>query len=186
VRAAARGGALTAQQNGSAPDDGGPVWLFTAPAGETIAGGTIVATLQAPQSEDWISTPGDTNTSADDFAYCAFTSHTPCAGTGTFTIDHAGGTNIYAVARCVNSDCPGNIGETAAVSISTAEISLQDEAPPACSSPRATRSWRRPPAAARASTASPRRSTARPSTRGPRTRTAARACRSPADRRAAG
>ncbi len=128
---AAGGGALTAGQNGNVPDDGGPVWLFTAPPGETIAGGTVVATLQAPQGEDWISTPGDTNTPADDFAYCAFNSPSPCSGTHTYSIDHAGGTNIYAVARCVDAgNCPSFQGEAARVSISSAQIELSDAALP--------------------------------------------------------
>jgi len=128
------GGGLGATQNGTVTPGDGPSWVFTAPAGDTIAGGVIDATLSVPQGEDWIATPNDTNTGADDFAYCAANSPgggAVCDQPTAWPITHPGGTTIYAVARCYQANCPDVKTEVAQVLISSAQIELTDSSLPA-------------------------------------------------------
>jgi hypothetical protein len=135
VDTCAQGGSLSAIASGFGYGGEGPEWVFTAPPATTIAGGVVDATLTAPQGEAWIGTPGDSNQATDDFAYCAFTAPCPTETTA-FSINHPGGTNIYAIARCIdpsssNGECPPTDGTNAEVSIHSAEIELRNEALPA-------------------------------------------------------
>jgi hypothetical protein len=130
------GGGLGATQNGLVTPGDGPSWVFTAPAGDTIAGGVVDATLSVPQGEDWIATPNDTNTGADDFAYCAANSPeggAVCDQPTAWPITHPGGTTIYAVARCYQGNCPSVNTEVASLTISSAQIELADSSLPAAS-----------------------------------------------------
>jgi hypothetical protein len=134
------GGALSAasSQTGAAYAYTGPEWVFNAPGGATILGGSITATLLAPQGEAWIGTPGPAYDGADVIANCRQGSP-PCQNgateSGTFPISHPGGTSIYAPALCVVSSiaCPatGSAGVNAQVAITQAEIELSVDATPA-------------------------------------------------------
>jgi hypothetical protein len=136
VDTCAQGGSLAAIEAGFGNISQGPEWIFTAPPGETIAGGSIDGSVAAPSGETWMSTPNNGNNAADVFAYCAFNS--PCGPnltqTATFGIQHPGGTNIYAVALCHDPagslTCPASNGLNASVSIHAALIELSDAALP--------------------------------------------------------
>jgi hypothetical protein len=115
----------------------GPEWVFNAPGGAAIAGGSITATLTAPQGQAWIGTPGPAYDGADVIANCQMGS-APCQNggqqSGTFPISHPGGTSIYAPALCVVSStaCPatGGAGVNAEVAITSAQIELSVDATP--------------------------------------------------------
>ncbi|HET9125224.1 MAG TPA: hypothetical protein VFN65_10105 [Solirubrobacteraceae bacterium] len=131
------GGALTAESGAAGPAASatGPEWIFTAPAGATIAGGSVTASLTAPHGEAWIGTPGPALDGADVIVGCQQAAACGASGTlsGTFPIDHPGGTAIYAPALCVDSSltCPQTAATpNAAVSITRAEIELSDAAVP--------------------------------------------------------
>jgi hypothetical protein len=133
------GGALIAAsgQGGGAYPYAGPEWLFNAPGGAAIAGGSITATLVAPQGETWIGTPGPAYDGADVIANCQQGSP-PCQNgateSGTFPLSHPGGTSIYAPALCVAgaAGCPatGGTGVNAEVAITSAQIELSVDATP--------------------------------------------------------
>jgi hypothetical protein len=133
------GGALSAasSQNGTADAYTGPEWVFNAPGGAAILGGSITATLLAPQGEAWIGTPAPAYDGADVIANCQQGS-APCQNgateSGTFPISHPGGTSIYAPALCVASSagCPatGGTGVNAQVAITRAQIELSVDATP--------------------------------------------------------
>jgi hypothetical protein len=131
-----QGGSLASIEEGFGNISQGPEWVFTAPQGQTIAGGTINGTVAAPSGETWMSTPNNGNNAADVFAYCAFNSS--CGPnftqTATFGIAHPGGTSIYAVALCHDPSgsltCPTSNGLNAEVSIHSALIELNDSALP--------------------------------------------------------
>jgi len=133
------GGALIAasSQNGAAGAYTGPEWVFNAPGGAAILGGSITATLVAPQGEAWIGTPGPAYDGADVIANCQPGSASCPNGateSGTFPISHPGGTSIYAPALCVSSSlaCPatGGTGVNAQVAITQSEIELSVDATP--------------------------------------------------------
>jgi hypothetical protein len=138
----ASGGALTAMTSGEAPQGAyeGPEWVFTAPPGSTIAGGTITATLTSPHGQAWLATPTSTYDAANVIANCQY--NLPCGEdgsyTGAFPITHVGGSSLYAVAVCVGPyegarTCPADGGIDAAVSVSSASIELATDATPAAS-----------------------------------------------------
>jgi hypothetical protein len=135
VNGCATGGELTAVSAGQAPAFTGPEWVFTAPAGDTIAGGSITADLTAPQGQAWIGSPAPAFSSGDVIASCA--TGLPCGAAGTASgvipISHLGGTSIYAPAVCVDfsaSTCPPGV-VNAQVDIKAADIELADSAVPA-------------------------------------------------------
>jgi hypothetical protein len=135
VDGCATGGELTAVSTGQAPAFTGPELVFTAPAGDTIAGGSLTADLTAPQGQAWIGTPQPAFSSADVFASC--TTGSPCGAAGTaagvFPISPPGGTSIYAPAVCVDfsaTACPPG-AVNAQVDIKAADIELADSAVPA-------------------------------------------------------
>lgn len=123
----AAGGGLGATQDGLIASGDSPAWMFTASAGDMIAGGVVDATLQVPQGEDWLATPDDTNTGADDFGCCAFNSpdgdgvsDSPTA----WPLTHTGGKSICAVARCIGGNCASENAVMASLTVSSAQIEL--------------------------------------------------------------
>jgi hypothetical protein len=138
----AQGGALGAvasarvQQNAYA----GPEWVFSAPGGERIAGGTLTATFTSPQGQAWLGSPTAAYDPADVLGNCQYNLPCGAAGslTGVFPIVHTGGSNIYAVAVCVGSyegalTCPAGSGVDASVSIRAADIALTVSSTPSAS-----------------------------------------------------
>jgi hypothetical protein len=118
----------------------GPDWVFQAPAGSTIAGGTLTATLTSPHGQAWLGTPSATYDSADVLANCQYNLACGQSGTltGVFPITHTGGTRIYAVAVCVGAyegatTCPASSGVDAAVYLSAADIELSNSSSPTSS-----------------------------------------------------
>ena len=138
----AQGGDLSAVTSGEAPQGAyeGPEWLFTAPAGSTIAGGSITATLTSPHGQAWLGTPSASYDSADVVANCQYNLACGQDGTlsGAFPITHLGGSTLYAVAVCVGpyegaTSCPATGGIDAGVYVSSAAIALANSATPAAS-----------------------------------------------------
>jgi hypothetical protein len=138
----AEGGELSAVTSGEAPQGAyeGPEWVFSAPSGSTIAGGTITASLSSPHGQSWLGTPSASYDSADVLANCQY--NLPCGAdgtlTGAFPITHPGGSSLYAVAVCVGpyegaTSCPATGGIDAAISLSSAAIELTNDATPAAS-----------------------------------------------------
>jgi hypothetical protein len=138
----AQGGDLSAVTSGEAPQGAyeGPEWVFTAPAGSTIAGGSIAATLISPHGQAWLGTPSASYDSADVVANCQYNLACGQDGTlsGAFPITHLGGSSLYAVAVCVGpyegaTSCPATGGIDAGVYVSSAAIALANSATPAAS-----------------------------------------------------
>lgn len=138
----AAGGALSAVTSGEAPQGAyeGPEWVFTAPSGSTIAGGTITATLTSPRGQAWLGTPNATYDAADVIANCQYNLACGQSGTltGAFPITHVGGSSLYAVAVCVGpyegaTTCPASGGLDAAISVSGAAVELANNASPTAS-----------------------------------------------------
>ena len=69
-----KGAASSAVTSGEAPQGPyeGPEWVFTAPAGSTIAGGSVTATLTSPHGQAWLGTPNANYDSADMVANCQY------------------------------------------------------------------------------------------------------------------
>ena len=142
---AAPGGSLTAVSSaaGSAASYTGPEWIFNAPGGETIAGGSVTASLTSPQGQAWIGTPEAGYDGADVIVNCQLNGPCGANGTrsGTFAIDHPGGTAIYAPALCVDFSsptCPLGGGVDAQVSITQSLIELSVDATPTATNFRGT------------------------------------------------
>jgi hypothetical protein len=140
VNTCAQGGTLTAVSSAEAPQTAyaGPDWVFTAPAGSTIAGGTLTGTLTSPHGQAWLGTPSPTYDSADLLANCQYNLACGQSGalSGVFPITHTGGTNLYAIAVCVAASegatiCPASSGVDAEVSLSAADIELANSSNPA-------------------------------------------------------
>ena len=133
VNGCATGGALSAVSSGAAPAFTGPEWVFTAPAGDTIAGGTITTDLTAPQGQAWIGSPQPAFDANDVIISCA--AGGACGTAGVVPISHPGGTTLYAPALCVDfsaTTCPAQ-GLNAQVDIKAADIELADSATPSAS-----------------------------------------------------
>ncbi len=131
------GGALVAasSQAGPAASYTGPEWVFNSPGGAKIAGGSVTASLTSPQGQTWIGTPGSAYDSADVITNCQLNAACGPNGTmsGTFGIDHPGGTSIYAPALCVDFSsptCPLGGGVNAQVAITQALVELSVDALP--------------------------------------------------------
>ncbi len=135
----ASGGALEALVSGASPQSpyAGPDWVFTAPAGSAITGGTLTATLSAPHGQAWLGTPALTYDSADVLANCQYNLACGVSGTleGSFPIVHAAGAHLFAAAVCVApvqgaGECPADGGLDAAVSVHGAQIALANSSTP--------------------------------------------------------
>jgi hypothetical protein len=131
VNGCAAAGSLTAVSSAAAPVASftGPEWVFTAPAGATIAGGSITGSFTAPEGQAWIATPSPAFDAADEIAGCPAGGPCGVAGVlaGTFPITHLGGTRIYAPALCSQPSaaaCPVGAVNNAEVDIHAADIEL--------------------------------------------------------------
>ena len=139
------GSGLLAQVSGQAsqPAYGGPMWTFTAPAGSTIAGGTLDVTMTAPEGQVAFESPNQIYDSADVLANCQL--NLPCGGIlgGTQVwngapITHTGGSHLYEIAECVaqvqgQTSCGPTNGMDAVATLRQATIELQNDAMPAAS-----------------------------------------------------
>jgi hypothetical protein len=115
----------------------GPMWVFSAPAGATITGGSLIVSLTAPQGQAYVATPQDLYDAADVLTNCQFTQ--PCDGglavlNAQIPISHPGGTQIFAAAECIDAGgCPagaGANGVNALVAISQSSIELTAQTTP--------------------------------------------------------
>ncbi len=123
------------------PPLAGAVWAYTAPAGSTIAGGSLSLSLYAPGGVAYVATPTPAYDPADVLAACQ--AGFACGGqvdgelTQTVPITHPGGTSLYAIAACLvpgGGDCPaggGGAGLDAQVNLYQATIDLTNNATPA-------------------------------------------------------
>jgi hypothetical protein len=136
------GGALTALDSSAEEEAAysGPMWVYTAPAGSTVAGGTLTVSVTTPQGEAYIATPENEYSQADVVINCQF--NEPCGSNGTETatvpINHPGGTQLFAAALCVGptygaTTCPAGSGggTNAEISVYAADIELDNSSTPA-------------------------------------------------------
>lgn len=141
---AERGGALTAFDSSTLEEatNTGPMWVYTAPEGSTIAGGALTVQLRALQGEAYIATPRVDYAAANVLVNCQFNS--PCGSTGTKTgtvaITHPGGKQLYELALCVGpsttpASCPAGSGNgvNAEISLYAADIELANGSTPTAS-----------------------------------------------------
>jgi hypothetical protein len=115
------GGYLVAANSSqfTVPRSTGPMWEYAAPPGSTIAGGSIAVSLTAPQGTAYVATPNNIY-GADALANCQF--NLQCGSSDSFfgpysavvSIDHLGGTRLYAAAMCVGPGQPGTSTEDCA------------------------------------------------------------------------
>ena len=82
---AQHGGALTAYDSSAveAPAYTGAIWTYTAPAGSTIAGGSLTVSLSTPQGQAFVATPQDAYNQANVVINCQY--NEPCGADGTET-----------------------------------------------------------------------------------------------------
>jgi hypothetical protein len=136
------GGSLTATDSSAETESAytGPMWVYTAPAGSTIAGGTMSVSLTTPQGEAYVATPQNSYDQADVLINCQF--NLPCGSNGTETrtvaITHTGGTQLFAAALCVGptygaTTCPAGSGGglNAQLILYSADIELANGSTPA-------------------------------------------------------
>jgi len=126
----------------------GAGWMYSAPAGSTIAGGTVSYSLQTPQGEAYIATPNNSPSESDRLVLCRRSSCEGGVPSGSVPIGHIGGTKLYATAFCLapaegEIDCPATPNEgypklNAEVSVYSAEIVLINDAKPIGSVPAGT------------------------------------------------
>lgn len=140
---AQHGGALTAYDSSAveAPAYTGAIWVYTAPAGSTIAGGALSVSLSTPQGQAFVATPQDAYNQANVVINCQY--NEPCGADGTETASvsigptFAGGSQLFAAAMCVSptyggTTCPAGSGggTSATISVYAADIELQNSATP--------------------------------------------------------
>jgi len=130
---------LVASDASQAPQTNGtgPMWVFTAPAGATITGGSLTVSLTAPQGQAYVATPQNLYDAADVLTNCQLGQ--PCNGglavlNAQIPISHPGGTQIFAAAECIDTGgCPagaGANGVNALVAISQSNIELTAQTTP--------------------------------------------------------
>ncbi|MFI4992837.1 MAG: hypothetical protein ACHQCH_04365 [Solirubrobacterales bacterium] len=132
------GGALTAFDSSAAQEAAytGPMWTYTAPAGSTIAGGSLTVSLSTPQGQAYVATPKNEYSAADVLVNCQF--NEPCdTAARTVPIIHPGGTQLFMVAECVGptegaTTCPAGSGGgvNAEISLHAADVELQNSSTP--------------------------------------------------------
>ena len=137
------GGALTAYDSSAvqAPAYTGAIWVYTASAGSTIAGGVLSVSLSTPQGQAFVATPQDAYNAANVVINCQY--NEPCGADGTETASvsiaptFAGGSQLFAAAMCVSptyggTTCPAGSGggTNATISVYSADIELQNSATP--------------------------------------------------------
>jgi hypothetical protein len=132
------GGALTALDSSAAEEAAytGPVWVYTAPGGSTIAGGVLKVALSTPQGQAYAATPIDEYSASDVFVNCQF--NEPCdSATRTVSVANPGGTQLFMGAWCVGpyegaSTCPARSGGVnAEISMYAGDIELKNGSTPA-------------------------------------------------------
>jgi hypothetical protein len=136
------GGALTALDSSAETESAytGPMWVYSAPAGSTIAGGAITVSLTTPQGQAYIATPANSYDQADVLINCQY--NLPCGSNGTETatvpINHPGGPQLFAAAVCVGpyygaTTCPAGSGGglNAQINVYAASIELANSSTPA-------------------------------------------------------
>ena len=136
------GGSLTAFDSSSTEETAysGPMWTYTAPAGSTIAGGTVTVGMRTPQGQAYVATPQNNYTSAADVLVNCQYNTPPCATSGfagTVPIVHPGGTQLFMAAFCVAptegaTKCPigSGGGVNAEIHLSAADIELANGSTP--------------------------------------------------------
>jgi hypothetical protein len=137
------GGALTAFDSSAVEDPAytGAIWVYTAPAGSTIAGGALSVSLSTPQGQAFVATPQDAYNQANVVINCQY--NEPCGADGTETASvsiaptFAGGSQLFAAAMCVSptyggTTCPAGSGggTNATISVYAADIELENGATP--------------------------------------------------------
>jgi hypothetical protein len=139
------GGGLFATSSSAWPQTRGNGWMwqFNAPPDSTIVGGQVDVMLTSPVGQAFVLTPNFLYDGADDVINCQF--NLPCGTggvlTGTFPIDHPGGTSLYAGVMCLGpgqpgtstADCPaggGANGVNVQLAIYSALIELDSDATP--------------------------------------------------------
>ena len=137
------GGALTAFDSSAVEDPAytGAIWVYTAPAGSTIAGGVLSVSLSTPQGQAFVATPQDAYNQANVVINCQY--NEPCGADGTETASvsiaptFAGGSQLFAAAMCVSptyggTTCPAGSGggTNATISVYAADLELQNSATP--------------------------------------------------------
>ncbi len=132
------GGALTAFDSSAAQEAAytGPMWTYTAPAGSTIAGGSLAVSLSTPQGQAYVATPKNEYSAADVLVNCQY--NEPCdTAARTVPIIHPGGTQLFMVAECVGptegaTTCPAGSGGgiNAEISLHAADVELQNSSTP--------------------------------------------------------
>jgi hypothetical protein len=146
---ASSGGGLIAQVGDTVvqPAYAPATWTFTAPAGSTIAGGSLTLSMYTPQGQDYAETPASVYDAADIVANCQYNGSACGEGwvqeTAPIGADQVGGTQIFLGAECVaavqgHEDCqqPGDPslaanGLDAQLDLSRATIELANDATPA-------------------------------------------------------
>jgi hypothetical protein len=137
---AQRGGALTALDSSTAQEAAytGPMWVYTAPAGSTIAGGTLKVSLNTPQGEAYVATPRNEYAAGNVLVNCQY--NLPCStATRTVPIINPGGTQLFEVALCVGpsegaTTCPAaSGGVNAEINLYAADVELQNGSTPTAS-----------------------------------------------------
>ena len=140
---AQHGGALTAFDSSAVEDAAytGAIWVYTVPAGSTIAGGALSVSLSTPQGQAFVATPQDAYNQANVVINCQY--NEPCGTDGTETASvsiaptFAGGSQLFAAAMCVSptyggTTCPAGSGggTNATISVYAADIELQNSSTP--------------------------------------------------------
>jgi len=128
------GGALTAFDSSAAVEAAytGPVWVYTAPGGSTIAGGAVTVALFTPQGQAYVATPVDEYSASDVFVNCQF--NLSCSNAvRTAPITNPGGTQLFMGAWCVGpyegaTTCPAGSGGgvNAEINLYAADVELQN------------------------------------------------------------
>jgi hypothetical protein len=113
----------------------GPIWVYHAPTGSTIAGGWLEYSFHVPNGVAYLATPSDADIPADVLATCESPNCTESVPHDAIaTIIHTGGTELFAAALCHDdvdeSMCRSSGGLNAEVSIYNAEIELENHATP--------------------------------------------------------
>jgi len=139
------GGGLFATSSSAWPQTRGNGWMwqFNAPADSTIVGGELDVMLTSPVGQAFILTPNFNYDGADVVINCQF--NLPCGTngvlTGTFPIDHPGGTSLYAGVMCLGPGQPGSStadcaagggtnGVNVQLAVYSAQIELENDATP--------------------------------------------------------
>lgn len=120
----------------SQPSGMGSYWVYLAPAGSTIAGGSISASFQAPRGTVYMASPENRPLSADLLMSCTDSLCGYTGGPSATPITHTG-TGLFVDAFCVaplgESNCPATGGLNAEVSVFSADVVLQNNSTPKAS-----------------------------------------------------